>query len=144
MKLPKDLLLVVGRNKRRDYTILSEVKTLLDSDDFKGTFHDACLEISKRFNFTQERIRQIVRSNHVLIEIDKNWERKKDIWRVDKEIKNKPKSEKDMADLIALKHELIDGKKPLIDASTHNHFVSIKHFIEGQVKTNRIPDAVNR
>lgn len=131
MKLPDK---IKGRHKIRD----AHICILWDRDNLNFQ------EIAEKKNLSERRIRQILMTNHAIIAIDKEWEKKKQIHRANRHIKYSLPSVKDPLEWEEFLHKLIQGDRPLIDASTHNHFISIKHFIEEQAKPNRIIDAVKR
>ncbi len=137
---------VYGTNKDRDYSIL-ELSVLQPDLTYKELVKTLGIEltegrISAIFTENQSlRFKMFAALNPLMlkegraIELVETYLRKKKIAKI---------SNKDFTDILEQLRKEIEGDKPLIDASTHNHFISIKHFIEGQVKTNRIPDAVNR
>lgn len=109
MKLPKD---IKGRHKVRD----AEICLLWDRDDMEINV------IAEKTKLTERRIRQILRTNHAFIPIDKEWEKRKRIRRLQNEIKSKPKSAKDVADLLEQLRREIEGDKPLIHQESHVHY----------------------
>lgn len=71
-------------------------------------------EISKIFNLTEVRIYQILKENHRLINVDKEWEKKKRVHKIRGWIKKSVDTKKDPADLLQqLKVEFEgEGKTP--------------------------------
>jgi hypothetical protein len=81
-------------------------------------------EVAKRYGLTETRINQILRDNHAFLPIDKEYEKKKQVRRIKRQIKEKPTSLKDSLDWEKLLIDsLNDGK--LIDGSTHQHITVI-------------------
>ncbi len=119
MKLPEEIL---GRNKIRDARICLTWERLLDDKDYP-TIESIKQAISKQFNLTEFYIYKIVRRNNAYTPQNYAWEKTKRINRLKLEIKNKDKSNKDVADLMEQLRKEIEGDKPLIDQS-------IKHNIQ--------------
>lgn len=99
MKLPKE---IIGRNKIRDAAIVLAFKR-------EGLEY---LQIAERFKLTERRILQILSLNHAFIKRDKEWEKEKRISRLEKWIKNSPKTQKDPVDLQSELRKEIEGDKP--------------------------------
>ena len=74
MKIPQ----IHGRHKIRDAAICKE--WAVDLKSFS--------EVAEKFVLTERRIRQILITNHAFIPIDKEWEKKKRIQRLQTWIKN--------------------------------------------------------
>lgn len=106
MKLPEK---IIGRNRVRDASIIY----LWDTEDLTP------LQLSEKFKLTQRRIQQILRTNHAFVPIDKAWEKKKRIAILKSFIKNKPTSQKDVADLLEQLRGEIEGKDTLIQVNTY-------------------------
>jgi len=85
--------------------------------------------------------RDIIYKHRNLLVIDEEYEKIKDVLRIEREIDPRGLGKKDKIDLIKAKHEVIHGGKPLIDQSTHNHKTFIyldKRAVEENVASNRI------
>ncbi len=119
---------VVGYNKKRDAEICN--LWLDELMDYK--------EIAERFEITERRVHQILVANNASIQIAKDWELAKDLHRLNVEIKKKTSSRKDLADLIALKHQLLGNGKPLIENSVHinSHFPLAERLKEARERRN--------
>jgi hypothetical protein len=73
--------------------------------------------------------------------IDKEWEKRKRIVLLKRQIASKPNSQKDMADLLEQLRREIEGDKPLIDNSKHIHTT---YNLEGKNDTDVIAAINNR
>lgn len=96
-------------------------------------------EISKIFNLTEVRIYQILKEYHRLINVDKEWEKKKRIHKIKGWIKKNPDTKKDAFDLLQqLKVEFEgEGKHP--DILINKVEVVIEYgtaYIQNQEKRN--------
>lgn len=100
---------MVGKNRKRD----AHICNLWASEK------QATSQIAEAMQITERRVQQILEANHLSLSANKDWELIKDVHRIDVEIKKKTSSRKDLADLIALKHQLLGNGKPAIDASIH-------------------------
>lgn len=123
MKLPKE---IVGRNKIRDAQICLTWERLLDDKNYP-TIESIKQAISKQFNLTEFYIYKIVRRNNAYTPQNYAWEKTKRINRLKLEIKNKDKSNKDVADLMEQLRKEIEGDKPLIDQSVKHHIQIINY-----------------
>ena len=83
MKLPEK---IIGRHKIRD----AHICLLWERDDLDVKV------ISEKKKLTQRRIEQILRTNHVYVPIDKEWEKRKRIKRLKSEINKTESSNKDV------------------------------------------------
>ena len=107
MKLPE----IKTRHKIRDASICKmwaqDLKTLTD--------------IASHFNLSLSRINAILYSNREYMKDQIDWEKKRRVVWLKRQIKKRGDSKKDSADLqLQLKHEL-EGEKPLIHIG-HNQF----------------------
>ena len=109
MKLPET---IKGFNKIRDLEIC---RLCID----EGVSE---VEIAAKVSLTQRRIRQILRTNKIFLKVDREFEKAKRINLIRAAIKNSKESTKDRADLIEQLRKEIEGDKPLIDLSQHQHF----------------------
>jgi len=75
-------------------------------------------EIAKKFNLTQTRIEQILRTNKVLVPIDRQYEGKKRIRALLQEIRKKTEkgenSRKDILDVYDQLRKELEGEKPAV------------------------------
>jgi hypothetical protein len=78
----------------------------------------SCEQIAPRFKLTASRIQQIVYKNRALVTIDKEWERVKRLRILDKELKRKDKSNKDLLDVVEQHRKETNGETPMIDQRT--------------------------
>lgn len=112
MKLPEK---IQGRHKIRD----AHVCLLWDRDSMTV---QAIAELKK---FTERYIYKILSRNHMFITIDKDWEKKKRIHRLKVAINAAPNTKKDVMDLMEQLRKEIEGDRPLIDQSQHQHFTKV-------------------
>lgn len=120
MKLPEK---IKGRNRIRDGAIVLLFKR--DNLDFS--------ELSEKFNLTERRIMQILSTNHAFIRRDPEWEKEKRINRLNRWLKKDGKlrdSNKDPVEIQDFIRKEIEGDKPLIDQSVHNHYTLIQKLHE--------------
>jgi len=96
-------------------------------------------QIAERFNLTERRIQQILRTNHAFVPIDREWEKRKRIHILKTEIAKKERSNKDKADLLNQLRTEIEGEKSLIDQS--KHYIQVVHFGD---KTERAGSGVSK
>ena len=134
---------IIGRNKIRDAAICVEFEACLEDKKYLS-LESVQRAVAEKFKLCERRILQIVRDNHAYIPIDRAWEKKKRINRLRVEIKQKEKSNKDVADLLEQLRVEIEGDKPLVDNSIHNHFVvfrnpeALKEGSEGKAPISRL------
>jgi hypothetical protein len=85
--------------------------------------------------------RKIIYKNRAVLKIDAEYEKVKDLLRIEREIESRGLGKKDKVDLIKVKHEILQGNKPIIDNSKHvtNHF-----NVEGKSATELIGAINNR
>lgn len=98
MKLPDK---IKGRNRIRDAAIVLEFKRTRPTYDI----------LAKKFNLTEMRISQILRTNHAFIPIDKEWEKEKRITKLERWLddpKNKD-TRKDPVDILEQLRKEIEG-----------------------------------
>ena len=97
--------------------------------------------IGQHFNISATRVSQILYKNQAFIDFHKDWEKKKRIIWLKKQIKNAKDSKKDPADLqLQLKLEL-EGAKPLIQVNHNNFFNNIIKKPK-LAKSNRIGELI--
>lgn len=138
MKLPKN---IKGKNVLRDGAICLEWEVWHDSDLPK--VEPACAfktRLSEKYKLTERRIEQILRDNHAFIPIDREWEKKKRINWLRRQIAKKgDKTAKDSADLQEQLRKEVEGDKPLVDQSQHSHVTVIigKHDNQA-IRSSRI------
>lgn len=134
MRLPEK---IVGRNKIRDAAIVND------------WWENDCSyeELTEKFNLTERRLQQILRENHAYVVIDKEYEKKKRIRRLNKEIKGKPYSRKDVADLLEQHRKELEGNEPLVKIEQHTHYTFVKQALtkSGEVDVEgRIRSEINQ
>lgn len=78
-------------------------------------------EIAKKFKLSEVRIYQILEANKTIINIDREWEKTKAIYRAQNEIDKSPITKRDKLDWEAHLQKLLDGGQPLVDNSQHTH-----------------------
>jgi len=115
MKLPDKF---TGRNRIRDYAIC----VLWDREDMPTD------KLAEKFNLTQRRIEQILRTNHAFVPIDKEWEKRKRISKLKGMLIKYPAflGKKSTIDILEQMRKEIEGDKPLIDNRITNVVVSVK------------------
>ena len=106
--------------------------------------HLSFKEIGEKFNLTERRVRQILMLNHAFKPLDKEWEKKKRIQKLQRAIKDAPDSKKDVADLIDQLRRELEGDKPNINIENHTHYTTIKELVENAntTRNNRLPERV--
>lgn len=107
MRLPEK---IIGNNKIRDAAICLEFERLIEDDRYTQ-IKMIQQAVAEKFELSERRILQIVRLNHAYIPLDKAWEKKKRINRLKIEIKQKEKSNKDVADLLDQLRVEVEGNK---------------------------------
>lgn len=117
MKLPEK---IKGRNRIRDGAIVLYFKR--DSMDYP--------DLAERFKLTERRILQILSKNHAFIKIDKDWEKQKRINRLNRWLRDKPKTSRDPLEIQSELRKEVEGDKPVIDNSTHHHYTLIQKLHE--------------
>jgi hypothetical protein len=121
MKIPEK---IIGRNKIRDAAICNMFEELNESESLENeTLGMIYSRISEKFNLTERQIFRILRTNHAVFPIDRDWEKKKRINRLKREIAKKPVSQKDVADLMEQLRKEIDGERPLIEQHSHVTYI---------------------
>jgi hypothetical protein len=108
LKLPQK---IVGRHKIRD----AQICLLWDREGLSPE------EIGEKFHLTFRRILQILRANHLAMPIDKEWEKRKRIALLRRNISRKPASQKDVADLIEQLRKEIEGDKPAVEINQYTN-----------------------
>jgi hypothetical protein len=100
---------IKGRHKIRD----AKICLLWDRDSLSPE------EIGIKFGLTKLRILQILRTNHLALPIDKEWEKRKRIALLRRHIAKKPSSSKDVADLLEQLRREIEGDKAAVEINTY-------------------------
>ena len=114
MKFPEKFQ---GRHRIRDMAICNLYLNENKSSD----------ELGGMFKLTGRRIRAILYQNREFLQLDRRWEKTKQIWRIKRQISKRPDSTKDVADLEKLLHEVMEEKQALIDQS-HHHVIQIINY----------------
>jgi len=118
MKIPE----IKSHNKIRDASICIEFERLIEDENYTQ-IKMIQKAVAEKFELSERRILQIVRENHAYIPLDKAWEKKKRITRLRMEIKQKEKSNKDVADLLDQLRIEVEGNKLEHSGSiNHNYF----------------------
>jgi hypothetical protein len=99
------------------------------------------LRLNTKYNLAETTIYLILRQNSNILLEDKNWEKCKRVFRLKREIAQKEKSNRDVADLLDQLRIEIEGHKV-----NHSGTVSIEHIIffeEMIAKIDKVPNRVN-
>lgn len=127
MKLPEK---IKGRNRIRDGAMVLYFKR--DELDF--------IDLAKKFELTEMRIRQILAKNHAFIKVDKEWEKEKRINRLRRRLKETGAREDfiyEIKDEIALQAEL---RKEINDGEESSSRIETKVIIIRDTNGNQNTD----
>lgn len=118
---------IKGRNKIRDAAICLEYENWHDSDAPKTeSVNQFCERIGEKNDLTARRIYSILRKNNSYIPIDKEYEKRRRIHWLKRQIARKgDRTQKDAADLIEMLRKEIDGDKATVDMSKHTHITIV-------------------
>ncbi len=127
----------------RNKEICKEYMNWYDQDMYKTEFVKDLLErLTQKHGLVQGYIYQILKANQPLIEFHKGWEKHKRITELKRLRAEKTKSNKDVVDILDQERKEIEGDRPLIDQSVHNHktfvYLDQKALEESKTGSNRI------
>lgn len=126
----------------RNKEICQKYMDWYDQDLFKIEFVKDLLDrLSKEYDLTHAAMYLIFKANYKLLEFHKGWEKHKRVTELKRLRADKVKSNKDVVDIIEQERKEIEGDKPLVDQSIHNHKTFIyldKKAVEENAASNRV------
>lgn len=129
MKLPEK---IKGYHKIRDAKILM----------MWGVDHEDTATIAAKFGLKERRILQILRANHKALPVDKEWEKKKRIERLQRWIKKKPETFKDAMDVQEELRKEIEGTGEA-GTSRETKVVIIRESNANQDQSGQLPRQIS-
>ncbi len=118
MKVPSE---IKGKNRVRDFAICM--------DYIQGKRPEEIVA-SRKLEISARRVEQIVYANSAFVNPRVAWPKSKRIHELQRMIENAGETKKDKADLLDQLRKEVEGDRPLIDNSTHNHLTLISQLHE--------------
>lgn len=132
MEIPKE---IVGRKRVRDTRICLEYISGI-SPEIIATY--------KWVNLTPRRVYRILFANQAFINPRIAWPKSRRIWMLQSMIDSAEDSKKDKADLIEQMRKEVEGDKPLIDNSVHEHTTYVWESDKDKIQPSRLPEGSTR